>query len=98
MGCTASTATGGGRKKTAQKTIEKEVSSTDLSVEANSYERAKSFNSMNDTSASIDTIHASSPGKRTHDAYVRRLDKLLKEIEATPAALVCEVSIRRQEA
>ena len=102
MGCAASTVTEsmskrGSPRRGSPRVIVKDSSGVDMEVEVDFIERTRSFNSMSSASSPSDSIHACAPLKCTHKAYVQRLDKLMKEIDSQPDALLCEVSIRRKK-
>ena len=89
MGCTASSVT------EEKKVIVRYPAGVE-EVEADFIERAQSFDSMKNAPLPIRRRHACAPIKRTHDAYVQRLDKAMKGIQERPDDLVHQVLQRRK--
>ena len=95
MGCAASTVTDNVSKHRPQKVVVRDLAGG-VEVEVNFLERTRSFDSMREASCPSESKHSFAPIKATHDAYVRRFDKLMNEIQSQPTALLREVSMRRK--
>ena len=88
---------GGMSRRGSPRVVVKDPSGVDIEVEVDFIERTRSFNSMSGDHLPADSKHACAPERSTHNAHVKRLDKLMKEVVAHPNALLEEVSLRRKK-